>query len=154
MLKPLAQEPTPFSRNARTRSRRLAVQALYQWGMLSISIEQVLEQFLSNQEQLKTIDSKYFKTIVLGAAQYIEQIDQQITPLIDRELSGLDPVEHAILRIGFYELIYHPTLPYKIVLNESIELAKYFGAEQSYKYINGVLEKAAKIHRTTEINIA
>lgn len=153
-LRPLEAEPEPFSRNARTRARRLAVQALYQWDMSAISIEKVLEQFVNDPAQLKKVDSKYFKAIILGIAKQIEEIDQKITPLIDRELGGLDPVEHAVLRIGLYELIYHPTLSYKVVLNESIELAKRFGADQSYKYINGVLEKAAKIHRTTETNLA
>lgn len=149
-LKPLETESPPIIYKARTRARRLAVQALYQWDMLKVPIEQVLEQFMNDPVQLKKTDEKYFQTIVLGVAKKREALDQQIIPLIDREIGGLDPIEHAVLRIGLYELMYNPTLAYKIVLNESIELAKCFGADQSYKYINGVLEKAAKNQRTTE----
>ncbi len=81
-------------------------------------------------------------------------MDKQLIPLLDRALEDLDPVEKAILQIGLYELIFHPELPYRVVLNEAVDLAKMFGAEQSHKYINGVLDKAAQKIRKVEMKSA
>jgi len=143
-----------FSRHARVRARRSAVQALYQWAMSAVPIQDIINEFVNERTELKKADTDYFKEILRGATKESEALDKQLIPLLDRKLDELDPVEKAILQIGIYELTFHPELPYKVVLNEAVDLAKMFGAEQSYKYINGVLDKAAKKIRKVEMNSA
>jgi len=143
-----------FSRYARVRARRSAVQALYQWAMSAVPIQDIINEFVNERTELKKADTDYFKEILRGATKESEALDKQLIPLLDRKLDELDPVEKAILQIGIYELTFHPELPYKVVLNEAVDLAKMFGAEQSYKYINGVLDKAAKKIRKVEMNSA
>ncbi len=143
-----------FSRHARVRARRSAVQALYQWAMSAAPIQDVINEFVNECSELKKADTNYFKEILLGTAKESENLDKQLIPLLDRELNNLDPVEKAILQIGIYELTFHPELPYRVVLNEAVDLAKMFGADQSHKYINGVLDKAAKKIRIVEMKSA
>ena len=140
-----------FSRHARIRARRSVVQALYQWGMSDAPIQDVLNEFVNERLELKKADTDYFKEVLLGTVKECKNLDEQLMPLLDRSLDDLDPVEKAILRIGLYELTFHPELPCRVVLNEAIDLAKMFGAEQSHKYINGVLDKAAQKIRTAEM---
>ena len=140
-----------FSRHARVRARRSAVQALYQWAMSAMPIQDVINEFINERTELKKADIDYFKEILHGTTRESENLDKQLIPLLDRTLDELDPVEKAILQIGLYELTFHPELPYKVVLNEAVDLAKMFGAEQSYKYINGVLDKAAQKIRKVEM---
>jgi len=140
-----------FSRHARVRARRSAVQALYQWAMSAMPIQDVINEFINERTELKKADTDYFKEILHGTTRESENLDKQLIPLLDRTLDELDPVEKAILQIGLYELTFHPELPYKVVLNEAVDLAKMFGAEQSYKYINGVLDKAAQKIRKEEM---
>jgi len=143
-----------FSRHARVRARRSAVQALYQWAISAVPIQDIINEFVNERTELKKADTDYFKEILRGATKESEALDKQLIPLLDRKLDELDPVEKAILQIGIYELTFHPELPYKVVLNEAVDLAKMFGAEQSYKYINGVLDKAAKKIRKVEMKSA
>ncbi len=144
-------EKKSFSRHARIRARRSAVQALYQWAMSGGPIQDVINEFVSERSELKKADTDYFKEILRGTAKEVEILDKQLVPLLDRPIDDLDPVEKAILHIGLYELTFHPELPYRVVLNEAVDLAKMFGAEQSHKYINGVLDKAAQKIRTAEM---
>lgn len=144
-------EKKTFSRHARVRARRSAVQALYQWAMSDISIQDLINEFVNERTELKKADKDYFKEILRGTVREVENLDKQLLPLLDRALEDLDPVEKAILQIGLYELTFHPELPCRVVLNEAVDLAKMFGAEQSHKYINGVLDKAAQKIRTTEM---
>ncbi len=143
-----------FSKHARVRARRSAVQALYQWAMSEMPIQDVINEFVNERTELKKADTDYFKEILNGATKECESLDKQLIPLLDRALDDLDPVEKAILQIGLYELTFHPELPYRVVLNEAVDLAKMFGAEQSYKYINGVLHKAAQKIRKEEMKSA
>ena len=143
-----------FSKYARVRARRSAVQALYQWAMSEVPIQEVINEFVNERTELKKADTDYFKEILNGATKECENLDKQLIPLLDRALDDLDPVEKAILQIGLYELTFHPELPYRVVLNEAVDLAKMFGAEQSYKYINGVLDKAAQKIRKEEMKSA
>ena len=144
-------EKKSFSRHARIRARRSAVQALYQWTMSDMPIQDVINEFVSERSELKKADTDYFKEILCGTAKEVENLNKQLAPLLDRAIDDLDPVEKAILHIGLYELTFHPELPYRVVLNEAVDLAKMFGAEQSHKYINGVLDKAAQKIRTAEM---
>jgi len=137
--------------NSRVRARRTAVQAYYQWMMTKQSMSSVIKEFETERKEHKKVDKAYFKEILKGMATHSEELDRILTPLLDRPLKEIGPVEQAIMQLGLYELSYHPELPWRVVLNESIELAKMFGAEQSHKYINGVLDKAAHQIRSVEI---
>ncbi|MBI4006725.1 MAG: transcription antitermination factor NusB [Gammaproteobacteria bacterium] len=147
----ISPQERSFSKNARIRARRSAVQALYQWQMTQIPILDVIAEFENERTELKKADVKYFRDLLQGMAQQTTVLDNQLGPLLDRPVKELDPVERAVLHIGLYELLYRPELPWRVVINESVELAKMFGAEQSYKFINGVLDKAARIIRPEEI---
>lgn len=138
------------SPQARTKARRAALQALYQWQMAGQDIAEIKQQFYSEQD-FASIDQEYFEELIESVPKTVSELNDYIIPFIDREVSSLDPVELAILRIGCYELRFRLDIPYRVVINESVELAKRFGAEQSHKYINGVLDKIAHELRAQEI---
>ena len=137
--------------NARIRARRSVVQALYQWGMSDKSMAEIIREFEKDRSELGKADIDYFREILKGIEAHLQELDERLAPLLDRPMPELDPVENAILHLGMYELLYHLELPWRVVLNEAIELAKMFGAEQSYKYVNGILDKAAHQIRTVEL---
>lgn len=141
-----------FSRHARIRARRSAVQALYQWQMTQAPMAEVISEFENERRELKKADKDYFRELLHGTTAQAGKLDDCLTPLLDRPLKELDPVEQAILHIGIYELLFHPELPWRVVVNESVELAKMFGADQSHRYVNGVLDRAARRVRAGEIN--
>jgi len=136
--------------NARVRARRSVVQALYQWEMAEIAMADVIREFEKDRSELDRADVGYFREVLKGIEAHIDELDAELIPLLDRPMGELDPVENAILHLGMYELLYHMELPWRVVLNESIELAKMFGAEQSYKYVNGILDRAAQKVRAVE----
>lgn len=126
---------------ARSFARQRALQALYQWLLTGDDIGQIERQFYEDQE-MDQVDNLHFRRLLHGIPEKITELDQLITPLIDRPLDQLTPIEHTILRIGCYELRFcGEDVPWKVAINESVELAKKFGAEESFKYINGVLDK-------------
>ena len=143
-----------FSKHARIKARRSAVQALYQWHMTKNPMQEIITEFENEQARLKKADIDYFRELLTGTAKSSEELDEHLSPLLDRKLDELDPVERAILHIGLYELLTYQELPWRVVINESVELAKMFGAEQSHKFINGVLDKAAHKIRASEISNA
>ncbi|MBM2829967.1 MAG: nusB [Gammaproteobacteria bacterium] len=151
MMSPQTQS---FSKHARVRARRSAVQALYQWHMTQIPIIDVITEFENERTELKKADKEYFRDLLQGTAQQTMVLDDQLGPLLDRPVKELDPVERAVLHIGLYELLFRSELPWRVVINESVELAKMFGAEQSYKFINSVLDRAAHVIRSDEITRA
>ncbi len=136
--------------NARSKARRSAVQALYQWQMAGENISEIHDQFLVEREMAK-VDLEYFKVLLHGVAGQLEALDQQIKPFLDRDINSVDPVERAILRMATFELVSRPDVPYRVVINEALESAKMFGADQSHKYVNGVLDKVAQQTRQLEI---
>ncbi len=138
------------SHHARTRARRTALQALYQWDLGKQDLADIEAQFREAQDMRK-VDVDYFRELLYRVVARVEELDSHMTPLLDRPIKQLDPVERAILRIGTYELAFHPELPWRVVINEGIELAKMFGAEQSHKYVNSILDKLAAQLRTVEI---
>ena len=140
----------PFSKHARVRARRSAVQALYQWEMTHASVADVIAEFIRDRSELKKADVDYFIALLQGATGRVAEIDTGLAPFLARPLYELDPVERAIMRLGMYELLCKTDVPWRVVVNESVELAKMFGAEQSYKFINGVLDKAARKIRAAE----
>jgi len=137
--------------HARIRSRRSAIQAYYQWLMTQQPITEIITEFEQDRKELKKADHGYFCEILKGMVIKSQELDKVLENFLDRPLSEIDPVEHAVLQLGMYELTYHPELPWRVVLNESVELAKMFGADQSHKYINGILDKAAHQIRTVDI---
>lgn len=127
----------------RHNARRAAVQALYQWDLTKQKAQDIESSFVKIHDMLN-VDRKYLSEILKKVPEYEEDLEEAITPYIGRVFKTLDPVERAILRLGTYELIHRPDVPTKVVLNEMIELAKVFGSDHSYKFINGVMDKLAK----------
>ena len=136
-----------FSKKARIRSRRSIVQAYYQWLITQGPIHEIVLEFKTDRSELKKADMRYFEEVLEGMIKKRTEIDIELGPLLDRPDSELDPVENAILHLGTYELLYLQDIPCKVVINEAIDLAKLFGAEQSHKYINSVLDKLAHKNR-------
>ena len=128
--------------SARRRARECAVQALYSWALSGNTAEQVELAFVLDQD-LEGVDKPYFRKLFRRTVENIETVDFAISPYIDRAFDELDPIEKAILRLAVYELRFESDVPYKVVINEAIEVAKVFGADESHKYINGVLDKIA-----------
>ena len=147
-----AKTDTRFSKQGRVRARRTAIQAYYQWLINDQSMSSIIKEFENERDGIKKIDIEYFRELLKGMSVHSEELNISISPYLDRSLNDVSPVERAILSLGMYELVYKPDIPLRVVMNESIELAKMFGAEDSYKYINGVLDKAAKELRTVEIS--
>jgi len=135
---------------ARTNARKAAVQALYQWQMAGQNLSEIERQFLE-EERLKDAQKSYFVELFYGVPKNLDAIDQALSEFVDRPVDTIDPVERAILRIGVYELLYRLNMPYRVVLNEGINLAKDFGADGSHKYVNGILDKVAQQTRAAEI---
>lgn len=133
----------------RAWARRCAAQALYEWQITGQDPARIAAQFLAD-EDLRKADSDYFQELVRQVPARMAEIDAALEPFLDRPLGQVDPVERAILRIGGYELTQHPELAYRIVINEAVELAKMFGAEQGHRYVNGVLDKLARVVRSVE----
>lgn len=136
---------------ARTLARRSALQALYQWLMAGQNLNDIEEQFLTEQD-FKRTDVDYFKELLHEIPKHLDTLEAAFSPYLDRPPEELDPVERSVLRISTYELAHRPDLPYRVIINEGVELAKSFGADQSYKYINGVLDRVAHKLRSVEIN--
>ncbi len=134
----------------RSKARSLAVQAVYQWQMAGQNVQEIVSHFLTEYAD-KKVDADYFRELVVGVPSELSRLDEALSPHLDRSIESIDPVERAVLRIGVYELANHPEIPYRVVINEAIEMAKVFGAEQGHKYVNGVLDKAAKTLRPMEM---
>jgi N utilization substance protein B len=125
------------------------MQALYQQKISGGSVAKIERQFKQDHD-MKKVDVKYFHELFTGISAHQPAIDEEIETVIDRKFSELDPVELSILRIGVYELIHRIDVPYKVVINEGVELAKVFGSEDGHKYINSVLDVLSKKRRVSE----
>ena len=134
---------------ARNRARRLAVQALYEWQMTGTGEADIHSRFLEDKKD-KTVDKEYFRELISGVISQASELDELITPKLQRPLDEIDLVEHAILRMSTYELKNRPDIPYRVVINEGVEMAKTFGAEQGHKFINSILDKLAATLRSAE----
>lgn len=130
-------------RPSRHKARRLALQALYQWLIADTEVDDLLDQFV-RLRNVRGADWKYAEDLVRGATGHHDELDSRITPHLDRPLVQIDPVEHAVLLLGAFELIHQSDLPYRAAINEGVNLAKAFGATDSYKYINGILDRLAR----------
>jgi N utilization substance protein B len=139
-----------MSPSGRSFARRAAVQAIYQWQLTGLDPAEIERQFLE-EHGLGKGDPAMFKELVHGIPENVARIDSALAEFLDRGIAEVDPVERAILRIGAFELLFRPELPYRIVLNEAIRFAKEFGAEQGYRYVNGILDRVARQCRAIEI---
>jgi len=133
----------------RAWARRCAAQALYQWQLTGQEPAGIASQFLADQD-LGKADPDYFRELVTRVPAHVEQIDDALTPFLDRPMPQVDPVERAILRLAGYELTQRPDIAGRVIINEAVELAKVFGAEQGHRFINGVLDRVARATRPAE----
>ena len=134
----------------RHAARELALQALYQMHMSGATAADVQAEFLADQD-FKHADKRMFGQLLCGVAAQRESLDTMIEQYLGRKLSDLDPIELNVLRMGAYELSDSVAVPYRVVINECIELGKVFGATDGHKYVNSILDKVALNHRSVEI---
>ena len=127
----------------RRKARHFAVQAIYQWQMTQDNVADIEEQFKLDQD-MKGVDLGYFRGLLFGVAGNVNKLDSTFSPFLSRKLEDLDLVDKAILRLATFELLFRQDVPYRVVINEGIELAKAFAAEDSHKFVNGVLDKLVK----------
>ncbi len=133
----------------RKKARKYAVQGIYQWHLSGNPIKDIEFQFLETINS-KKVDVPYFQEILVNCLTSITEIDELLTPNVNRDLSEVNPVELAVIRLATYELKNRIDVPYKVVINEALELTKTFGAEEGHRFVNGVLDKMAKELRPTE----
>jgi N utilization substance protein B len=143
------RRPDGIDLAARSRARRRATQALYAWQMSGNPMSLVIEEFRHEQD-MEIADLDYFEDLLRGVDRHCAELDAGLAPFLDREASQVDPIERAVLRLAAYELRHRPDVPYRVVINEAIEVTKRFGAEHGHTYVNGVLDKAAREWRSAE----
>lgn len=131
------------------KARKLAMQSLYQWQMANADLVEIEAQFraIKNMER---VDIDYYKQLLYGIPENLKLIEDELEPFLDRNISTLNPVELAILRIGAFEILKCLEIPYKVVLDEAISLAREFGSQDGHKYVNGVLHNLSKKIRIYE----
>ncbi|HEY7775906.1 MAG TPA: transcription antitermination factor NusB [Kineobactrum sp.] len=137
----------------RHKARHYALQALYQWHMAAAPLAQIEAEFRADYD-FSHVDLEYFQALLHGVPACVDELEAAFEPLLDRKLDELDPIERSLLRMGIFELMQRIDVPYKVVINESVSLAKKFGATDGHKYINGVLDKAARQLRKAETDAA
>jgi transcription antitermination protein NusB len=134
---------------ARHHAREYAVQAIYQWQLSATPASDIEAQFIAEHITEET-DLDYFKELIHGIPKQVTELDLLIKPYLNRSMNALDPVELAILRMGIYELSQRLDIHYRVIINEALELAKKFGSIEGYKFVNGVLDQAARTLRAGE----
>jgi N utilization substance protein B len=142
------------ARSARRRAREFALQGIYAWllrGGVDTQEAGEIDAHLRDDEDFSEADAKWFKTLFHGVMREAPGLREQFAPFVDRPLIELSPVEHGILLIGSYELVHHLEVPYRVAINEAVELAKSFGGTDGFKFVNGVLDKLAAEVRATEV---
>ena len=138
---------------SRKIAREFTLQGLYAWLVGGAEVTLIIAN-LKDDEQFKRADEAYFRTLIYGVLKEEDMLSSRISPLLDRPLPALSPIERGILLIGAYELLHCPDVPWRVVINEGVELAKKFGGADGHKYINGVLDKLAQDVRAVEIEHA
>lgn len=123
----------------RHNARRYALQGLYQWSFSEIKSAELIDQFLEEND-VTDVDLIYFKDLVTGTIQHVTLIDKLMISHLDRKMSALNPVELSALRLAIYELLFRKDVPYKVVIDEALELVKEFGAEEGHRYVNAILD--------------
>lgn len=134
----------------RRKSRELVLKAVYR-GMLNASTASTVYKDMADDPDYNKADEAYFKSLLESVNQHMAELDAKMADFVDRKISELSPIEHAILRICACELMFDPSIPYRVVINEGVELAKLYGGIDGHKYINGVLDKLAANVRAAEM---
>lgn len=134
----------------RRKARHFGLQALYQWTLSGAALSDIEAEFRVDNDFRHT-DGDYFSAVLRGVTSDVDALEALFAPALDRSLDDLDPIERNLLRLGTYELRDRIDVPYKVVINEAVSLAKKFGATESHRYINGVLDKVARDLRTIEL---
>lgn len=145
------------ARSARRRAREFALQGVYAWLLRNDQGTQdagEIDAHLRDAEDFSEADAQWFKTLLHGVLREAPSLRERFMPFVDRPLAELSPVEHGILLIGSYELVHHVEVPYKVAINEAVELAKSFGGTDGFKFVNGVLDKLAAVVREQEVRAA
>ena len=150
---PKAGAPRPKPKSARRRSREIALQGLYEW-LVSGTEAGVIDAHMREQEGFDKCDRAHFDALLHGCIGEAGDLDAALARHVDRKTTELSPVEHAVLMIGAYELKHCMDIPYKVAINEAVELAKSFGGTDGHKYVNGVLDKSAADLRPHEVEAA
>jgi transcription antitermination protein NusB len=135
---------------SRRRARRLLLQALYQWQMSGTDEAEIERQFREDPN-FERVDAQFFHEVLRGVIGSCAALDECLAPLLDRKVLELDRVELALLRMGVYELCHRHDVPFKVAIDEAVGLARVFGAEESHRYINGVLDAVARSQRAREV---
>lgn len=143
------RRPDQIDLAARSRARRRALQALYAWQVSGNAMTAIVEQFRREQD-MEVADLDYFEDLLRGVEAHLAELDAGLVPHLDRDISQVDPIERAALRLGAYELRHRIDVPYRVVINEAIETTKRFGAEHGHTYVNGVLDRLAAQWRAPE----
>ena len=146
----MSGKPSGGARKSRRKSREFVVQGLYQWALSASPVEDI-EQQLREDTSFANIDAEHFTALLRGVIAQSHLLDAMLQPHLDRPIVELSPVEHAILRLAGYEMQHHPEIPYRVVINEAVELAKSFGGTDGHKFVNGVLDKLAAQVRAVEV---
>ncbi len=148
---PIAERASGRSgeRGVRHHARALALQGLYGWLLAGGEADQIGTQLLT-EEQLAKVDVPFFREVLGGTVSAAPELRAQFADLVDRPVAALSPIEHALLLMGAYELRYRPEIPFRVTINEAIELAKSFGGTDGFRYVNGVLDKLAMRLRPDE----
>ena len=144
------QKPKKPNMWARRKARRALVQAAYQWQVTGTSIAQLRREF--GEKALDKADADFFGEILHLMMTTTAELDAELSPLLDRSIDQLDVVERGILRLAATEMIQRIDVPYKVVIDEYVELTKLFGSQDAHKYVNGVLDKLARSARSIEVN--
>jgi transcription antitermination protein NusB len=139
--------------SARRKARSMAVQALYSWQIAGLPVSDIEAQFRTDNDFSK-VDGAYFHELLTGVPRNLTELDEHLASVLDRPVKDVDPIELAVMRIGVFELTKRIDVPYKVVINEGIEMAKIFGATDGHKYVNGILDKLAPRLRSAEVNAA
>ena len=136
---------------AKQKARRLAVQALYAWELGGTDLETIEASFHVDNDMSK-VDAQLFRNLLFGVPKNLTEIDLAYQPHLDREQEQLDPISKVVLRISTYELLYSIDVPFKVAINEGVNLAKTFGPLDAYKFINGILDRVAIEKRALEVS--
>ncbi|MDN5843023.1 MAG: transcription antitermination factor NusB [Alcaligenaceae bacterium] len=147
----------PSSRGARRRAREFALQGVYGWLLRhddSAAEIGAIDAHVRELEGFAEADGEWYQTLLHGSVREAAPLRERFMRYVDRPITELSPIEHAILLIGSYELIYHIEVPYRAIINEAVELAKSFGGTDGFRFVNGVLDKLAAEVRATEVNAA
>ncbi len=145
-----AKSSATGAKKSRRKSREFALQALYQWKVGGDPAGTVMAQ-MAEEKEFSKVDEEHFTGLVRGVTAHVDELNALLAPHIDRKVGELSPVEHALLLLGAFELQHHPEIPYRVVINEAVELAKSYGGTDGHKFVNGVLDKLAAQLRAVEV---